>query len=254
VDVDPRWYEGFFDTDWLRLTVGSIDDERTEREVDFVVERLELEPGARLLDLACGHGRHAIPLARRGLDVVGLDLSEPSLELARERAAAAGADVAWIHADMRDLAFEDEFDAVINMFTAFGYLASQEEDEAVLRAVARALRPDGGFLLETIHAAGLLARFAERDWRELDDGVILLEDRRHDPITGRNEVAWTFVHPDGTRREQRHSLRLYTFPELAAMAARAGLVVEGGWDSVTGGRLERESFRMALVARKPAAA
>jgi SAM-dependent methyltransferase len=63
--VDPRWFEGFFGEDWLRIAL-TLDDERTERQIDFVVEKLDLEPGARILDLACGHGRHSVRLAERG--------------------------------------------------------------------------------------------------------------------------------------------------------------------------------------------
>lgn len=101
------------------------------------MEKLELAPGARILDLACGQGRHAIPLAQHGYRVTGLDLSEPSLTFAREAAAEAGAKIDFVQADMREIPFADEFDAVVNIFTAFGYLESEQEDQLVLARVAR---------------------------------------------------------------------------------------------------------------------
>jgi len=76
-EVDPRWYETFFEGDWLELAVNH-DERQTRAEVDFMVERLHLEPGARVLDLACGHGRHAIELADRGFRVTGADISAPA--------------------------------------------------------------------------------------------------------------------------------------------------------------------------------
>src|SRR6476646_2231784 len=73
-EARPDWYDGFFEDDWLDEIARTIDDERTRREVDFAVERLELAPGARVLDVGCGHGRHSLELARRGFGVVGVDL------------------------------------------------------------------------------------------------------------------------------------------------------------------------------------
>ena len=94
-----------------------------------------------MLDLACGWGRIAVPLAQRGYRVTGIDLSETFVTMARESARAAGLDIDFRQGDMREIPFVGEFDAVIMMWTAFGVLESDEEDEKVLHAVARALRP-----------------------------------------------------------------------------------------------------------------
>ena len=106
--------------------------ERTAAEVNGVVGQLGLAPGARLLDLCCGQGRHAVPLARLGLRVTGLDLSRPLL--ARAAAAAdGGPPVGLVAADMRRLPFADgSFDAVLNLFNSFGYLEDETQDELVL--------------------------------------------------------------------------------------------------------------------------
>src|SRR5688500_20201661 len=107
MEVDPRWYEHFFGRDWLDVAID--DDERTTREVAFLEEQLRLAPGAAILDLACGHGRHAIELARRGYRVTGFDLSEPSLERAGRLADGARVDVEWVRGDMRDLPYQGRF-------------------------------------------------------------------------------------------------------------------------------------------------
>ena len=102
--ADPDWFEGFFDEDYLRFAADRYPPEATAAEVEFLVEALALEPGTRVLDLACGHGRHSVELARRGCAVTGVDLSEPSLELAAARAAEAGVEVRFERADMRRIA------------------------------------------------------------------------------------------------------------------------------------------------------
>ncbi len=249
--IDPQWYTTFFGDEWLRSIALHIPAERTAHEVDFAVKVLALEPGARVLDLACGHGRHSLELARRGYRVTGLDLSEPSLAIARETASQAGLDVEFIHGDMREIPFTGEFDAVINLFTAFGYLESEAEDQRVLDSVARALKPGGGFLIDTINALWLFRHFEPHGWQELEDGTLLLEDRRYNPLTGRNEVTWQLIHPDGTRHQQAHSLRLYTLVELAAMLRRAGLRVEATWGDFEGTEYGMDTRRMIVLARKP---
>ena len=102
IEADPRWYESFFDDDWLVIALGH-DDQRTPEQVDAIVERLGLEPGARVLDVACGHGRHALRLAQRGLRVTGIDSSERSLAHARLAAADAGVEIEYVQGDMREL-------------------------------------------------------------------------------------------------------------------------------------------------------
>ena len=252
-DVDPRWYDGFFDDDWLQLEGLRPPEERTLAQVDFVVERLGLEPGARILDVPCGHGRHSVELARRGFRVTGVDLSAPSLERARAAADEAGVDLELVRADMRELAFDGDFDAVLNLFTSFGYLETQADDERALAGFAQALRPGGALLLDVINPPGLFRKYRGRDWEAFDDGTLFLSLFEYDPLAGRNVASWTFVRPDGTRSELRHSLRVYTAAELRGMLERAGLAVEQAWGGWDGADLDLDSWRLILLARRPAA-
>lgn len=248
VDVDPRWYEGFFGERYL--AVAPADAERTSSEVDFLVEQLALAPGTAVLDLACGHGRHSVELARRGIRVTGFDLSEPSLERARAGAAEAGVEVEWVRGDMRDLSWEARFDAVVNLFTAFGYFEQEAEDRRVLEGVFRALKPGGAFLIDTINPAALFARYQDRRWEELDDGTLLLQEHDLDLRAGRNRARWLFLQPDGERHELRHTLRLYARHELGAMLDAAGLEVDGDWGGFDGAELTRATWRMIVRARR----
>ncbi|HXX78690.1 MAG TPA: class I SAM-dependent methyltransferase, partial [Ktedonobacteraceae bacterium] len=157
--TDTQWYKTFFGEDYLRIYEPILTTERTQREVDGIINLLALPQGSRILDLCCGHGRHSIPLAQRGYKVTGQDLSEVFLHEAENEAEAKGAHVEWMHSDMRNIPFANAFDAVINIFTAFGYLETQEEDQQVLRQVSKALKPDGLFLLETLHREALIRHF-----------------------------------------------------------------------------------------------
>src|SRR2546426_9095666 len=136
-DTDARWYKAFFGEDYLHIYEPVLTPDRTQREVDGIVSLLALSQGSSILDLCCGHGRHAIPLAQRGFQVTGQDLSEVFLREAEKEAQAQSVHVQWLHGDMRNIPFENEFDAAINIFTAFGYLEDQGEDQKVLQQVSK---------------------------------------------------------------------------------------------------------------------
>jgi SAM-dependent methyltransferase len=249
--VASDWYDGFFETsDWLETVAGAIPQERTVHETDFLVEKLGLEPPARILDLACGHGRIALELARRGYRVTGLDLSAASLERARRAAEEEGLGVDWVEADMREIPAGAELDGIVNVFTAFGYFDEEEENQRVLDGVARALRPGGRFLIDTLNLLGLAGRWRARLWDD-HDGTLLLQEHRYDVLRGRNEARWTFLRPDGSRGVLEHSLRTYAPHELAAMLERAGLRVVGSWGGFEGAELAIDAWRLILLAEKP---
>ena len=250
-DVPADWYDGFFEGDWLDAIALRAPAERTQQQVEFLLEKLALAPGARVLDLACGHGRIALELARRGHRVTGLDLSPRSLELARAAAEREGLAIDWLHADMREIPTGREFDAVVNVYTSFGYFDADDENQRVLDAVARALAPGGRFLIDVVNLLSLARRYRDTMWEELDDGVLFLQDHRFDFLAGRNRARWTFVRPDGTRSELVHSIRGYTPHELAAMLSRAGLDVAGAWGGFDGSELSFDGWRLILLARKP---
>jgi SAM-dependent methyltransferase len=253
------WYRALFERDYYDLfypggpRTGQTPEEeaeRAERQVDFIVGALELPEGARVLDLCCGWGRHVVPLAKRGYRVTGLDLSAYHLRLAKQAARRAGVSIDFVHADMRDVPGRARYDAITNCFTSFGYLETEDGDQRVLNGVARALKPGGRFLIDTMNRDWLMRIFRESEWRERPDGAFMLERRSYDIETGRINVDWLYVPKQGRRVVQGHSLRLYTFTELAAMLDRAKLVVRRTWGGFDGRAFGMEAPRMVVLAEK----
>lgn len=254
------WYETLFRRDYYDYFSvsgprGIIPPDQyakiTDVQVDFVARALELPEGARVLDLCCGHGRHAVRLAQRGYRVTGLDLSAYHLRLGKSAAREAGVAIEWIEGDMREIPREaGRFDAVINMFTAFGYFDDEEENQRVLDGVARALRKGGRFLIDLLNHDYLMRVFRERDWQTRPDGSITLERRRYDVSTGRIANEWTSVAVDGKRRRHRFSHRVYTYLELAAMLSRAGLRPLRSWGNFDEQGLTMESPRLIVLAER----
>jgi len=242
--VDPRWWESYFGEDWLRIAPAR--DAQAAEEVDFLTGALGLAPDARVLDVPCGHGRHTAELAARGYRVTGVDLNEAPLEVARQRAPKAE----LVRGDMRELPLDGPFDAVLNLWTSFGYFDEDAENEQALAEFARVAAPGGAVVIETINPFALYARFRPHSWEELPDGSFLLDDRELDPLTGRTNTVATLVSPDGARTELPNSIRLYTVPELASMCGRAGLEVAHVYSGYDGADFAGDSFRYILVARR----
>ena len=250
------WYKTFYDEHYLKEYAQGLTPERTQREVDFINGTLNLPQaapgatgGARILDLCCGHGRHIVELAAAGYSVVGQDLSVTFLDLAKDAAAARNLQIQFVHSDMREIPFEDEFDAVINMFTAFGYF-DDEENQKVLDAAARALKPGGKFLIDLLNTLRIIRDFRPQSWDELSDGTVVLTKRDYNLLTGNTEERRTYINPDGSKREIHLAWRLYFYPELAKMLSRAGLApiqVFGGFD---GSEFTWDSNRMIVLAEK----
>lgn len=244
------WFEEYFGEDYFEIYEGLLVPEGPVDQVEGITSLLQLQPGAEVLDLACGHGRHAIPLAKRGFEVTGYDLSETFLEKARADAEAQGAGVRWIQGDMRDLSFEAEFDAAINIFTAFGYFEDPKDDLKTLTRVRRALRPGGRFLMETLHRDALQARFNPRGFDRTSKGSIILHERRWDLERDVLDDDVTLIRPDGSRTEYRTSVRMRSLDEYLALLREAGLEPEAWYGGLDGSPLGLNSYRLALVSRR----
>ena len=257
-DARP-WYETLFERDWYDYFAkggpGSPDEDgsyarRTDGEVDFIERALGLTEPCDLLDLCCGPGRHSVRLAKRGHRVTGVDISAYNLEKAAERATEFGVDVTWREGDMRDTGLaESSQDAVINMFTAFGFF-DDAENQRVLEEVARVLRPGGRFFIDLVNRDSLMRRHQPRMWSDRHNGAVLLQEHAFDSATGCQTTHWTVVKADGERISQSFTVRMYTLQEMEVRMAQAGLEVEEAWGGLDGAELTMDSHRLVIRARK----
>ena len=246
------WFESYFGEDYFEIYRSILPAERTAAEVEGIVSLLGLDAGTRVLDLACGHGRHAIPLAQRGFEVTGYDLSEVFLERARADAAAQGVRVSWARGDMRELTFEGEFDVAINIFTAFGYFEDPGDDLETLRRIRRALRPGGRFLLETLHRDSLPGRFQPQAAERTPGGTIVLHERVWDLARDVMEEQVTLIRSDGTQTEYTTTVRMRSLNQLITLMREAGLEPVAWYGGLDGSTLQLDSRRLVLISARPA--
>jgi len=217
-------------------------------EVDQVVVLGDIQPGAHVLDLCCGVGRHSLELARRGCRVTGVDRTADYLATARRRAEEEGLDVEWVEADMRAFSRPEAFDAVINLLTSFGYFEDQEDDRRVVENVLRSLRPEGVLVMEMMGKEVLARIWRSRDWQE-DDGVIILRERRVTRGWSWMENRWILLR-GSERTEYKVGHRLYAATELIELLTGVGFFTVEAYGGLDGSPYDHTARRLVVVARK----
>lgn len=234
------WYAGL--ADHLGSTYLGYEFTRgTEQEVEYLYRALSLKAGARLLDVGTGPGRHAVELARRGVQVVGIDISPRFLEIARSRASQAGVPVSFFQIDALELPFEDEFDAVISICEgAFGLGL---DDLQILRGITRALKPGGHTAVAAANTFHILTQVSDPS--------------EFNPVTSLFRRTIPGVRgEDGSLRDLTMWNSCYTPRELEWIANGAGLDPEAV-NGVGPGRFGSEfptpeHPELLLLARRPA--
>lgn len=220
--------------------------ERTAREVDLIWRLLGLEAGVSVLDLACGHGRIANPLAVRGCSVVGLDVTSAFLDEARRDAAQQGLEVEYVDGDMRSLPWINCFDRILSWFTAYGYF-DDDSNRAVLAQAYRALKPGGKLLVEINNRDYILQHYQHATVLERD-GSFMIDRMRYDVASGRNHTERIIIR-DGRVRRMRFFVRMLSYTELSTWLHQAGYRRVAGYDQ-DGQELAAGSRRVIVIAEK----
>jgi SAM-dependent methyltransferase len=248
------WYgeeAGFFGPGYLVAYEELLPAERTRQEIDFLEKTFALEPGARILDMPCGHGRHAVELAKRGYGVTGVDLNSFFLRKARDAAEEEGVSLDLKQGDMREISFDAEFDVALNLFTAVGYFDDDADDQVVFNNMCKSRKPGGMFVIDFINHDHTMRNFRRQDWRELPDGSMLLVEHKYDILSGKMIDRRVTIPKGGEPREITGlSCRIYTPAELVDMGAAVGLRLEKAYGDFSGSELSVDSKRVLLVFRK----
>lgn len=242
---DKNWWQTAFDQKY-EITHGV----RETTTLEFAFLQSVLQKRTKILDLACGEGRLSIPLAQKGYEVVGLDYSEYQISRAREALKATGRnhEVAFIQGDMRDIPYENEFDAVINMFTSFGYFHDESDHLKTLQQVHKALKPNGIFVLDLI---GKECRI-----RDIQEGaeITVVTEHGHE-IKHSNTFEEQSQHWQGSWGWEggayTSSVRLFNEKEIRALMSEAQLTIKNIWGSYKMDAFdEQNSRRMIILAEK----
>ena len=236
-----EWFEEWFGETYLALYPHR-DDAEAARAVALIQRTLPWQGGWRVLDVACGAGRHARALRDAGARCTGLDLSAALLRRAREHAA-----VPLIRADMRSLPVRPgSMDLTVNLFTSFGYFATDTEHAGALAEMAGTLRRGGWLVLDFLNADAVRATLVPEEETHLAGQPVRISRELADE--GRF-VRKRIMTSDGRAFTER--VRLFSAGELAGMLASAGVTVRHRFGDYDGGAIASDSPRIILMAERP---
>ena len=161
-----EWFASWFDTPYYHILYKDRDYEEAERFIKNLVTHLKLPENSKILDLACGKGRHSVFLNKLGFEVLGVDLSENSITLAAESCSEG---LSFGVHDMREVLPNVCFDAVFNLFTSFGYFDDTEDNLKVINSVREMLIPKGIFVIDFMNAAKVIKKLVPEEKKSVDD-------------------------------------------------------------------------------------
>ncbi|PHN01731.1 class I SAM-dependent methyltransferase [Flavilitoribacter nigricans] len=232
---------------YLHFYGDSLTEERTAAECEYITHHCRMAPSSHILDLACGHGRHANWLARHGHRVSGVDMNSQFIAIAREEARTAGLDIEYIEGDILNIGFEAIFDTVLLLFNTFGFFDKTDGRE-LFRRIGKALKPGGRAFIDTRNRDQVLNHLVPCEVTE--KGTDLMIDRiSFDPVAGTTTNRRIYLK-DGVRYDAPFTMYSYHYGDLAGMVEGSGMQIEtvlGGWKQED---FDTRSRRIILILRK----
>ena len=212
--MERDWYKKIWtldiqDMSWVEDTV---------RQVDFIIDQLQLKGTERILDLACGFGRHSLEFARRGYDVTGVDITPSYVDYANEQAKKERLNARFICSDIRDIEYENEFDVVLNMADgAIGYLENDGENNKIFAVIAKALKKGGKHFMDVMNGSYAEIHFPCKLWDAGENGLTLSafewEKKSKTLIYGQVDYSYGEILSK-PEMEEGNPIRLYTLDEI----------------------------------------
>lgn len=247
---DSDWYKNIWSLDiknqsWV---------EDTENQVNFIIKTLGLTGNESILDLACGFGRHALSFARKGFSVVGVDITKEYIEDAIKTADREQLKVKFIHADIRDIHYENEFDVVLNLADgAIGYLESEEENLKIFDVISKALKSGGKHFMDICNAEHAEHYFPKYSWERGEKALALSmfewdkENRRM--LYGGIDIAYGEV----VRKPeipQGDPIRLYSAEELKVIFCNRNMKIKDSFSNYHGDEPTYKAMQLLLYSEK----
>lgn len=228
--------------------------ENTKEQVDFIIEKMNLKGNERILDLACGYGRHALEFARRGYEVVGVDITEDYVNYGNQEASKEKLNAHFILSDIREVNFESEFDVVLNMADgAIGYLENDIENMKIFKVIAKALKPGGQHFMDIMSGDYAEVHFPCQLWDAGQKGLTLSGfEWNHETKTmlyGQLDYKYGEVLPK-PEMELENPTRLYSMKEVSEIMEALGMTFIEAYADTSGTPASANGFQMMAFSKK----
>lgn len=246
------WTDDYHGPRYLDLHLPLLTDEVNIADVNFMLDVLNISKGSSILDLPCGFGRHSNLLAEKGYQVTGMDFKSHFIELAQKNSEEKGlaGKVNFILGDMRKLEFENQFDAVINFFTSFGYFDDGENFDT-LKGMAKSLKIGGKLLIDMINREWAINMTRENGliWLLYPDNKVFLANNKFDILKGR-WISEQVIVDKGESTDQHQDIRLYSYTEYQFLLNVVGMKIIAAYGDTDKSDYGIKSRNMILVAEK----
>lgn len=248
--MQKDWYKKIWTLDIQNMSWV----EDTKRQVDFLVEKLNLTGNERILDLACGFGRHSLELARRGFDVTGVDITPDYITYASQTAEKEKLNARFICSDIRDVKFENEFDVVLNMADgAVGYLENDDENLKIFEVISKALKSGGKHFMDIMNGSYAVTHFPCKLW-DAGENILTLSDFEWDNETKTliyGQLDYRYGEPlPKPVTEEGNTIRLYTLDEIKEIYEGLGMKVYESYADFSGKLSSDNDIQLMICSEK----
>ncbi len=245
--MKPEWFKDWFNTPEYLRVYKDRNEKEAEQHVNLILNNINIFPGFNILDMACGAGRHAILLAKKGTNVTAVDLSENLISIAKQTAGKENVTVDFVNADIREFKSVVAFDLVLNLFTSFGYFKTDEENFSILQKAYDFLVPDGYFILDFFNSDYLLKNLVELS-KDIIDGKEIYQYRK---INDNRVIKKIVIIREGTTAEYEESVRLFSKKELTDELTKIGFDIYKTYGDFFGNEFKQnDSPRLILICKK----
>ncbi len=245
--MKSEWFKDWFNTEEYLNVYQHRNESDAEEHVKLILENINLSSGAKILDMACGAGRHAIILARKNFNITAVDLSESLLAIAKKNADDENLKLNFVHSDIRNFKSDDKFNLVLNLFTSFGYFESDEENFSVLRKAYDLLVDDGYFVLDFFNSYFLEQNLVESSEENL--GEVKIHQFRK--IKENRVTKKIVITKNGGLSQFEESVRMFTKDELVNAIQIIGFDIYKTFGDFLGNEFEKfTSPRLIMICKK----
>ncbi len=242
-----EWFKDWFNTEEYLNVYKHRNEQDAKELVELILENVNLPTNGKVLDLACGPGRHSILFAQKGFKVSAVDLSKNLLDFANAAACTANVNINFIEADIRNLCIKPKFDLVVNLFTSFGYFEDDKENFKLFNRTFYFLDDKGYFVLDFFNKEYVKKNLIPRSEEELNNSRIIQQRK----IEGERVIKKITILKDGKEQHFMESVRMYGKDELIREIEKRGFKIEKIFGGVRGRTFDLEtSPRIVIIARK----
>jgi len=212
------WFANWFDSPYYHILYKNRDEKEAELFIDNLIEKLQLKKRSKLIDIACGKGRHAIYFNKKGMDVVGVDLSPNSINTAKKN---ENKNLQFIVHDMREIYQENTFDIVTNLFTSFGYFNDNTDEKKAINAMASNLKIGGILVIDFMNVKKVISNLLLSEQKTID-GITFNINRK---VEGGHIIKDISITEGEEKQQFQEKVKAITLADYSELITNAGLKI-----------------------------